>query len=308
MAQNQQTFMTSAAIPEKFWLNHDLRLSFENARKITAHFAKSFYFSASILPTDRRWATYAVYGFCRYADNLIDCPRERTAPELYAEIEALRQELHICYRTGESEHPVMRAFAPVVQLYGIPIEYPLDLLKGVTMDMEQARYATFDELYVFCYRVASVVGLMMTCVLGYKDPSAFEYAEKMGVAMQLTNILRDVQEDKGMGRIYLPLEDLNRFGIDETDIVQERFSPELQAMMKFQVERAHYYYDEGDKGIALLPKESQYAISSASKIYRGILRKIEERSYNPFLGRVFVPQQKKMRILLGEVLRTKFFS
>lgn len=111
-----------------------------------------------------------------------------------------------------------------------------------------------------------------------------------------------------MGRIYLPLEDLNRFGIDETDIVQERFSPELQTMMKFQVERAHYYYDEGDKGIALLPKESQYAISSASKIYRGILRKIEERGYNPFLGRVFVPQQKKMRILLGEVLRTKFFS
>ncbi|MBL7992359.1 MAG: squalene/phytoene synthase family protein, partial [Candidatus Kapabacteria bacterium] len=129
MTQNQQTLTASAGIPEKFWLNHDLRLSFENARKITAHFAKSFYFSASILPTDRRWATYAVYGFCRYADNLIDCPRERTAPELYAEIEALRQELYICYRTGESEHPVMRAFAPVVQLYGIPIEYPLDLLK-----------------------------------------------------------------------------------------------------------------------------------------------------------------------------------
>ncbi len=303
-----QSLPPSLSLPAKFWLEPELRISFETAKRITAHFAKSFYFSASILPTDRRWATYAVYGFCRYADNLIDCPRDRTDAELYNEIEALRQELHICFRTGESEHPVMRAFAPVSQLYRIPIAYPLDLLKGVTMDMEQSRYQTFDELYVFCYRVASVVGLMMTCVLGYKDASAFEYAEKMGVAMQLTNILRDVQEDKDMGRIYLPLDDLQRFGIDETDIVQERCSPELRKMMQFQVERAHHYYDEGDKGIPLLPKESQYAISSASKIYRGILRKIEERDYNPFLGRVFVPQGKKMGILLGEVVRTKLFG
>jgi phytoene synthase len=149
---------------------------------------------------------------------------------------------------------------------------------------------------------------MMTCVLGYKDASAFEYAEKMGIAMQLTNILRDVQEDKNMGRIYLPQEDLERFGISEEDILQERFSTELRACMKFQVERAHYYYDEGDKGIHLLPRESQYAISSASKIYRGILKKIEAQNYNPFLGRVFVPQQKKMRILVGEVVRTKLFA
>ncbi len=298
----------TAVVRPKFWREPELRIAFETAKRITAHFAKSFYFSASIFPTDRRWATYAVYGFCRYADNLIDCPRDRTKEELYAEVEALRQEILISFRTGESEHPIMRAFAPVATMYGIKIEYALDMLKGVTMDMEQARYATFDELYVFCYRVASVVGLMMTCVMGYKDESAFEYAEKMGVAMQLTNILRDVQEDKNMGRIYLPLEDLDRFGVDETDILQERFSPELKKLMQFQVERAHYYYDEGDKGIPLLPKESQYAISSASKIYRGILRKIEDRDYNPFLGRVFVPQRKKMQILVSEVVRTKIMG
>jgi phytoene synthase len=293
---------------EKFWLQPDLKISFEHARRLTAHFAKSFYISARILPTDRRWATYAVYGFCRYADNLIDAPRGRTAEELFDEVEALRKELEICHRTGESEHSVMRAFAPVMKRYSIPIEYPMDLLKGVTMDMERDRYQTFDELYVFCYRVASVVGLMMTCVLGYKDASAFEYAEKMGIAMQLTNILRDVQEDKNMGRIYLPNEDLRKFGVSEEDILNDRVSPELRQCMKFQVERAHHYYDEGDKGIVLLPKESQYAISSASKIYRGILRKIEERDFNPFLGRVFVPQQKKIGILVGEVVRTKLFA
>lgn len=302
------TIITTTEIRPQYWREPELRIAFEMARRITAHFAKSFYFSASIFPTDRRWATYAVYGFCRYADNLIDCPRNRTKEELYAEVEALRQELIISFRTGESEHPIMRAFAPVATMYKIDIEYALDMLRGVTMDMEQSRYQTFDELYVFCYRVASVVGLMMTCVMGYKDKSAFGYAEKMGVAMQLTNILRDIQEDKNMGRIYLPLEDLDRFGVDETDILRERFSPELQKMMKFQVERAHHYYDEGDKGIPLLPKESQYAISSASKIYRGILRKIEERDYNPFLGRVFVPQRKKMQILAREVLRTKIFG
>jgi 15-cis-phytoene synthase len=293
---------------EKFWLQPDLKISFEHARRLTAHFAKSFYFSARILPIDRRWATYAVYGFCRYADNLIDSPRGRTREELFTEVEALRQELTICHRTGESEHSVMRAFAPVMKRYSIPLEYPMDLLKGVTMDMERDRYERFDELYVFCYRVASVVGLMMTCVLGYKDASAFEYAEKMGIAMQLTNILRDVQEDKNMGRIYLPNEDLRTFGVSEDDILNERISPELRACMKFQVERAHHYYDEGDKGISLLPRESQYAISSASKIYRGILRKIEERDFNPFLGRVFVPQQKKIGILLGEVVRTKLLG
>jgi 15-cis-phytoene synthase len=292
---------------DKFWLQPDLKISFEHARRLTAHFAKSFYFSARILPIDRRWATYAVYGFCRYADNLVDAPRGRTADELFAEVEALRQELAICHRTGESEHSVMRAFAPVMKRYSIPIEYPMDLLRGVTMDMERDRYETFDELYVFCYRVASVVGLMMTCVLGYKDASAFEFAEKMGIAMQLTNILRDVQEDNRMGRIYLPNEDLHSFGVNEQDIVQERVSPELRKCMKFQVERAHHYYDEGDKGITLLSRESQYAISSASKIYRGILRKIAERDFNPFLGRVFVPQQNKIGILVGEVVRTKLF-
>jgi 15-cis-phytoene synthase len=293
---------------DKFWLDPDLKISFEHARRLTAHFAKSFYFSARILPEDRRWATYAVYGFCRYADNLIDCPRGRTDAELRAEIEALRQELHISYRTGESEHSVMRAFAPVARRYAIPIEYPLDLLKGVTMDMDFPRYDTFDDLYMFCYRVASVVGLMMTCVLGYKDASAFEFAEKMGVAMQLTNILRDVEEDTALGRIYLPLEDLRRFGVPEEDVLQHRFTSEIRLMMQEQVARGHHYYDEGDKGVCLLPRESQYAISSASKIYRGILRKIEERDYNPFLGRVFVPQQKKVGILLGEVVRTKFLG
>ncbi|MCK6621701.1 MAG: phytoene/squalene synthase family protein [Calditrichaceae bacterium] len=290
----------------KFWQASEHRASFEHARLLTAHHSKSFYISARMLPRERRWATYALYGFCRYADNLIDNPRQRSAAELLAEADFIANELRIAYRTGESEHPVIHPFIVAAKRYGIPIEYPLDLLKGVKMDIQRTRYRTFEDLYVFCYRVAGVVGLMMTHVLGYKDRAAFQYAEKLGVAMQLTNILRDVKEDKNMGRIYLPREELRRFGVAEQDIIHERMTDNLRELMQFQVERAHHYYEEANQGIPMLYRKSQFAIYSASKIYRGILRKIEARDYNPFLGRVFVSQMKKIGILSREILRTRF--
>ena len=284
------------------------RAAFEYARRITAYYSKSFYVSARILPYDRRWATYALYGFCRHCDNLIDTPRQRTRSEIFGEIDFLTEELQIAYNTNESEHPVIRAFILVVERYGIPFEYPLDLLKGVAMDLQQARYKTFDELTFFCYRVAAVVGLMMTHILGYKDTRAFEYAKRLGIAMQLTNILRDIKEDKEMGRIYLPEMDLDLFGVSVQDILNERMTPQLRALMKFQIKRADRYYSEAIPGISLLKTESQYAIYSSAKIYRGILRKIEAQNYNPFLNRVFVPPIQKIGILLHEVLKMKVLS
>ena len=284
------------------------RAAFEYARRITAYYSKSFYVSARILPSDRRWATYALYGFCRHCDNLIDTPRQRTRSEIFGEIDFLTEELQIAYNTNESEHPVIRALILVAKRYDIPIEYPLDLLKGVTMDLQQARYKTFDELTFFCYRVAAVVGLMMTHVLGYKDTRAFEYAKRLGIAMQLTNILRDIKEDKDMGRIYLPETDLDLFGVSEQDIFNEKMTPQLRALMKFQIKRADRYYAEAIPGISLLKTESQYAIYSSAKIYRGILRKIEAQNYNPFLDRVFVPPIQKIGILLHEVLKMKVIS
>lgn len=293
----------------KLWKPADEnRAAFEHARRITAYYSKSFYFSARMLPSKQRWATYALYGFCRYCDNLIDVPRRRTKSDLLREIQFVAEELQIAYDTGESEHPVIRAFILVAKSYGIPMAYPLDLLKGVAMDIQQTRYKTFDDLSLFCYRAAAVVGLMMTHVLGYKDDRAFDYAKQLGIAMQLTNILRDVKEDKEMGRIYLPQTELVQFGVSERHIFDEIMTPQLRALMKFQVERAERYYAEAIPGISLLNTDSQYAIYSAAKIYRGILRKIEARGYNPFLGRVFVPSIEKMGILLHEGLRTKVLS
>ena len=288
-----------------FWEQPNYKVAFEHVKLLTAHWAKSFYFSARFLPKEKRWATYALYGFCRYADNLIDNPRIRPKQQLVSEVACFRRELKLAYRWGESEHPILKPFIFVAKKYRIPIEYPLDLLKGVQMDIEASRYETFDVLYVFCYRVASVVGLMMTHIMGYKDNHAFKYAEKLGIAMQLTNILRDVQEDKEMGRIYLPLEDLRRFGITEEDIINEKFDKKFRQLIKFQVDRAHNYYEESSKGIPMLNTDSQFAIYSASKIYQGILSKIEARGYNPFLGRVYVPLGKKFSILMGEVMRTR---
>ena len=289
----------------KFWKKSFNKPAFEYARLLTAHYSKSFYISARMLPRERRWATFALYGFCRYADNLIDNPRHRSPDELLREVTLLLQELTLAYRTGESEHPIVRAFIIVARKYGIPFEYPAELLKGVEMDLRNTRYQTFDDLYLFCYRVAGVVGLMMTYVLGYETDAAFEYAEKLGIAMQLTNILRDIKEDKNMGRIYLPLEELQQYGIDEQDIMDETMNENLRRLIEFQVQRAHAYYEEADRGIPMLTPESQFAIYSASKIYRGILHRIEAINYHPFLKRVYVPLAHKILILLHEKVRGK---
>ena len=289
-------------------MNKENKPQFKYARELTAHYAKSFYFSAAMLPREKRWATYALYGFCRYVDNLIDVPRPRDIEQVTHELDYLEEELRIAERTGESEHPVLKSFISVARHYKIPMEYSMELIKGVKMDTQKRRYDTFDDLYLFAYRVAGVVGLMMTPLLGYNDEKALVHAESLGIAMQLTNILRDVKEDKEMGRIYLPLEDINRFNVNINDIFQERMTDELRALMKFQVERAHEYYDDADHGIKMLDRDAQFAIYSASKIYRGILKKIELQNYNPFLGRVFVPQYKKVSIVAGEVIKTKALS
>jgi phytoene synthase len=290
---------------KKFWLNPENKPAFEFARLSTKHYSKSFYISAKMLPEETRWATYALYGFCRYADNLIDNPRSRTIDDLLAEIKYVKWELKRAYETGESEHPILGSFIIVAKKFGIPIEYPMELIKGVQMDIQKSRYENFDELYLFAYRVAGVVGLMMTHVLGYKNKEAFVYAEKLGIAMQLTNILRDIQEDKNMDRIYLPLQELREFGLSEKDIFDENMSHKMHEFMRFQVNRAHQYYEEANKGIPMLNRKSQFAIFASSKIYSGILRKIEARDLNPFQGRVFVPQMKKIIILVQQIIRTR---
>ncbi|MCB0278613.1 MAG: phytoene/squalene synthase family protein [Calditrichaeota bacterium] len=283
------------------------RYNFHYTQQITKYYSKSFYLSARLLPKKTQEATFALYGFCRYADNLIDNPRQRNITELLAEIGYLENEIRIAYRTGESEHPIISAFITTALEYGIPLDQPLELLKGVVMDLQFKVYDDFDKLYMYCYRVAGVVGKMMTYILGYSDETAFTYAEKLGVAMQLTNILRDIEEDIKVDRLYLPLTDLKRFNVTERQIRELKFNYRMQDLIEFQVRRADNYFAQGNAGIGLLQRKSRFAISAASQIYRGILRQIEANGFNPFLGRVFVPRSKKLFILMTEIVRNRIF-
>ncbi|HPI71779.1 MAG TPA: phytoene/squalene synthase family protein [bacterium] len=288
-----------------FWQNKTLAPSFHYARALTAQYARSFYFSSRLLPVEKRWATYALYGFCRYADNLIDLPRPRSRQELLQELSCLAGEITAAYRSGESEHPIIKSFIFVAQKYGIPEKYAQELIKGVEMDAGFSGYESFAELSLFTYRVAGVVGLMMTHILGYQSEEAFPYAEKLGIAMQLTNILRDIQEDKRIGRIYIPAEELKKFSVSAEDIMNERMTPQLRRLMEFQIHRAHTYYREAEPGIAMLDVDARFSIYTASRIYRAILHKIEQADYNPFTGRVFISDTRKLGMFLHEYLRRR---
>jgi phytoene synthase len=281
---------------------------FDYAKKVISHHAKSFYFASQMLPKVVRQNTYAVYAFCRYTDNIVDKNRNRSLDQIQSELKNLRDELRIAFQTGESEHPALGAFVIVADHYKIPLEYPMELINGVEMDLTRSRYENFEELYLYCYRVASVVGLMMTYVLGYYTSEAFLYAEKLGIAMQLTNILRDVQEDYENGRIYLPRNELEEFGVTEIDIKKQNFTDGFRDLMIFQSERAAEYYKEAEPGIYMLDKASRFSIFAASRIYGSILSKIKRQDHNPFKGRAFVPKREKLTILLNEYIIRKIFQ
>ena len=282
-----------------------LKAAFRYARSQTANYSKSFFLSSAMLPKEKRWDTYALYSFCRFADNIVDNPRNRSVEELVDEVDYMAKEIQIAHKHGESEHPIIKPLIMVIKKHNMPLEYPLELLEGVKMDLERDRYNSYSELYTFAYRVAGVVGLMMTYVLGFTDKIALEYAEKLGVAMQLTNILRDIKEDKNMGRIYMPLDEIKQFGLTEDDFFNENMNDAMYKFIHFQVKRANDYYHQAHDGIKMLERDSQFAIYAASKIYQSILIKIEARHFNPFLGRVFVNQGKKFLILLNEIIKTK---
>ncbi|MGC9513325.1 MAG: phytoene/squalene synthase family protein [Fidelibacterota bacterium] len=278
-------------------------LSHAYVKNITALYARSFYFASRFFPKHKRQATYALYGFARYTDNLVDNPRDRDREELQRELDHLRWEIETAYRRKESEHPALKPFIQTAISFSIPIEYPLDLIKGVSMDISHSRYTHFEDLYVYCYRVAGTIGLMMTYIIGFSHRDAFEYAEKLGVAMQLTNILRDIREDKNRGKIYIPMSELERYDVAEEDIFQERFSPAMRSMLKATADNAHRYYEESASGIRYLDTDSRFAIHAASRIYRGILEEFRANDYNPFKGRVSVSFNRKMAITLTEYMK-----
>jgi len=191
----------------------------------------------------------------------------------------------------------MLAFSDTLNSFNISIEFPMLLMEGVKMDLTKDRYATFDELYEYSYKVASVVGLMTSEVFGYENPKAVEHAVDLGIAMQLTNILRDVGEDLTKNRIYLPKDELDRFGVTEDDLFNHNMSENFIEFMKFQIDRTKKYYESADHGIGMLNRDSRLPVGLARENYSRILNKIEENGYNVFRQRAFLNSTEKLSMV-----------
>ncbi len=292
----------SLSVPESY------RLCGELARKARTN----FYVSFLAMPKAKREAMCVIYAFMRRSDDIAD---DATSPEAAsAGLKAWRDQLTAALdsctgvspdaapdknrRDACSTDPILPALADVVKRYGIERRYLFELLDGTEMDQSKTRFETFEELYQYCYRVASCVGLVVLPVFGFSDKAALVPAEACGIAFQLTNILRDVKEDAGKGRIYLPGEDLRRFGVQEDDIMKSRYTPQFVELMRFEAGRAREYYAKARPLLGMISPDSRGTLAVMMEVYGGLLERIEAREYRVFEGRVRLSKWEKLWIVL----------
>jgi phytoene synthase len=268
-----------------------LEIAYEYCNEIIAEHSKSFYLASALLPAEKRTASRVLYAFCRVSDNIVDIPRDN--PE--AELERWRSRTLGINRSHNDL--VSIAWADVQYRYHIPKIYAQQLIDGVAVDLIKNRYEDFSELARYAYGVASTVGLMVMHIIGFQGKEAIPYAIKLGLALQLTNILRDVGEDYRNGRIYLPQNELDQFGLTEEDISSGEVSDNWKAFMRFQIERNRQLYQEAWDGIKMLHPDGRFAIAAAAKFYAHILFEIEANHYDVFNHRANVSKVKKLQML-----------
>jgi len=286
--------MTSAGPATGDW---ELAESRKACRAMTRHHAKTFYFASHTLPPEKRTDAYAVYAFCRHVDDRIDLATDQEARAAgVVELRALLDSAHAPGdHPGDPGLPWLAAFRETSLRRAIPRALFDDLIAGVELDQGAVRIETWEELDRYCYLVAGVVGLIMVHVLTEPAPELLGPARDLGTAMQLTNILRDIDEDWQRDRLYLPRTELMKFGLDEKDIAQRRVSDSFCALMRFQVGRARSYYAQAERGIQLLPTDgSRRTVRLMSTIYSDILREIEAKDYRVFGVRCRVSLSRKV--------------
>jgi 15-cis-phytoene synthase len=275
----------------------------------TAYTKKSgsnFYYSFLFLPRARRGAMYTVYAFCKAVDSAVDEPPAGSNPQ--EELARWRSELDAIYH-GAPTIPIAISLAHHVKTLSIPKVYFEELIKGVEMDLFSDRYATFDDLSLYCYRVASVVGLICLHIFGVTSARAQDYAVNLGMAFQMTNVLRDVGTDAALGRIYLPLEDLQACKYPEDALLQQIYSPEFKQLMQQEAARAHHYYAKAQAALMSLSRRDRQALTVAEimrGIYSGILQRIERSDYQVFGPRIGLSTSQRLAIALGIWLRSRF--
>jgi 15-cis-phytoene synthase len=286
-----------------------LVMAYSVCRGITRAAAKNFYYAFLVLPRRKREALCAVYAFMRRCDDIADDGTLRL-PERRQKLAAWLDALHQAQQGHPTDDAILLALTDAQRRYNIPAGLLDELAHGTAMDVEESpeaasgepsdvtvRYATFEDLRLYCYRVASVVGLVCIHVFGYRDPDAEPLAEHCGLAFQLTNIIRDVKEDAALGRIYLPEEDLARFGLSLAELRATPDPVRLRPVLALEAERAREFYSAGDKLIPFISEDSQPALWVLINTYRRLLEKMAEKQYDVFSTKVSLSRSEKLRIL-----------
>jgi phytoene synthase len=288
-----------------------LAMAYSVCRHITRSAAKNFYYAFLVLPRLKRHALCAVYAFMRRCDDIAD---DESVPrrDRYNKLVSLLEELHRVQAGQPTDDPVLLALTDTQRRYEVPSELLDQLALGTMMDVQKSapegqpskntdgivvQYQTFDELTQYCYRVASVVGLVCIRVFGYRDKAAENLAERCGLAFQLTNIIRDVKEDAQVGRVYLPEQDLQAFGIAASELCNATDASRFRPLLAMEAERARNYYQSGDQLIALVNEDSQPALWVLVNIYRRLLEKIAQQQYDVFHGKVSLTVTEKVTFL-----------
>ncbi|MFY9741257.1 MAG: phytoene/squalene synthase family protein [Candidatus Sulfotelmatobacter sp.] len=294
-----------------------LTMAYSVCRGITRSNAKNFYYAFRVLPKLKREALCAVYAFMRRCDDIADDPGLRPE-ERHLKLDIWLEALHRAQQGEPSDDPILLALTDAQRRYNIPAGLLDELAIGTAMDVEQSaqtvdedepgfatpaipgltvQYQTFEDLTQYCYRVASVVGLVCIHIFGYRDPAAEPLAERCGLAFQLTNIIRDVKEDAAMGRVYLPQEDLARFNLNAADLLSSPDAASFRPLLAFEADRAREFYKAGDQLNGYISEDSQPALWLLVNIYRALLEKIATRQYDVFTAKVGLTVTEKLRIL-----------
>jgi phytoene synthase len=274
------------------------RADIDYCKTLAQRHGKSYFFATQFFPRELREATYILYAFFRLPDDMIDVD-DPSSDIARKRLEGWKKDWREAYFEGHAEHPVLRAAARIFKKYSIPFEYSESFLEAMLQDGWKRRYASYAELEGYMYGSAAVVGLMMTHVIGFNSQEAFKYAKKLGFAMQLTNFLRDIREDVELrDRIYLPQTEMRDHGLTEEMIKSHEVTSEFIAFMKWQIARARKFYAEAEEGIELLHPRGRLAVRLASRVYGGILDKIEDADYNVFTRRVKTSLLEKVWYLI----------
>ncbi|HTW30093.1 MAG TPA: phytoene/squalene synthase family protein [Candidatus Sulfotelmatobacter sp.] len=287
-----------------------LVMAYSVCKGITRSAAKNFYYAFLVLPRRKREALCAVYAFMRRCDDITDDATLSMA-ERRQKLDTWLDALHRAQQGAPTDDAILLALTDAQRRFTIPAGLLDELAMGTAMDIEESaesvqtstvqgltiQYKTFEDLRLYCYRVASVVGLVCIHVFGYKDPAAEDLAERCGLAFQLTNILRDVKEDAGMGRLYLPEEDLAKFGLSAADLLTAPDLARLRPLLALEADRAREFYTAGDELISYISEDSQPALWVLVNIYRRLLEKIAEKQYDVFTAKVSLSTWEKLRIL-----------